>query len=52
MKKSEVTAALERIRLEAETKPIDNVTALQVIAVLVDYINDPQIREAVDEIPF
>lgn len=52
MKKSGLLARLEQLRLEAEDKALEEITKLTVLDLVLDYINDPQIREAVERIPF
>lgn len=54
MKKSGVIALLQQLKAENETKAAEEteLTPLRIIDVLLDYLNDPEIREAVDEISF
>lgn len=44
---------LENIRARAETAEItgDNILALEVIDLLLDYVNNKQLRDKVEEIP-
>lgn len=51
MKKTGLISLLVQLknRNEEELKPL---TALEIIELLVTYINDPQIKAAVDDIPF
>lgn len=52
MKKSGLLARLEQLRLEGEDKELEEITKTTLLDLLLDYINDPQIREAVERIPF
>ena len=52
MKKHGLLARLEQLRLEAEDKELEEITKVTLLDLLLDYINDPQIREAVEKIPF
>lgn len=54
MKKQGVMNLLGQLKAESEKKPAADLETipLRIIAVLVDYINDPQVKQAVDEIHF
>lgn len=51
MKKAGALARLEQIRAAAEDKELTDIRRIEVLDVLLDYINDPQIREAVEAVP-
>lgn len=54
MKKAGLLSLLEQMRAEqeGETSAEPEIVMMTLIDVLLDYINDPQIRAAVDEITF
>lgn len=54
MKKQSVINLLEQLKAENDLKSGEEttITPLRILDILLDYINDPQIREAVDEISF
>lgn len=54
MKKQGVLNLLGQLKAESEQKPAAelDLMPLRIMALLVDYINDPQIKQAVDEIHF
>lgn len=52
MKKHSLLAQIKQVRDDAELKEIENGTMLKLLILLVDYINDPDIKEACDEVPF
>lgn len=51
MKKHTLLFELNQIKNDTELKEIEQGTMLKILILLVDYINDPQIKEAVDDIP-
>lgn len=51
MKKSGLIALLAQLKVKAEDEEINDINRLKIVDLLLDYINDPQIREAVEEIP-
>lgn len=52
MKKSGLLSRLAHLKARAELEPDDGSVGLEVVDTLLDYINDPNIREAVEAIPF
>lgn len=56
MTKTGLLARLEQTRIGAEEHPCDPersaITAKEVLDLLIEYINDPQVRGAVEKIPF
>ena len=50
MRKAGLLNLLKQIRGQSEVEEIDNLRPIQVLDVLLDYINDPEVREAVDEV--
>lgn len=55
LKKSNVLARLKQMKERAEDPEdtgIKELLPMAILDTLLDYINDPQIRKAVDEIPF
>lgn len=52
MTKSSVLARLGQMKARAEAEEMTDLTAKMILDTLLDYINDSQIRAAVDEIPF
>lgn len=51
MKKSTLLNFLTQLKTKAEDEEIKYLTALEVLDFLLDYINDSEIRELVEEIP-
>lgn len=51
MKKHSLLNLLKQVKDDAELKEIDQGIMMQVMVLLIDYINDPDIREAIDDIP-
>jgi len=51
MKKSGLLASLAQLKVKAEDEEINDINRLKILDLLLDYINDPQIRVAVEEIP-
>lgn len=51
MKKQGLLNLLNQVKNDAELKEIEHGTMIQVLIYLLDYINDPDIKTAVDEIP-
>lgn len=52
MKKIGLLALLDQLKVQAENKEITVMTMMELVKLLVEYINDPQIKERVDVIPF
>ena len=55
MKKSGLLARLEQVRVRSEggcDDEMKKINQLETLALLVEYINDPQIKEAAEKIPF
>jgi hypothetical protein len=52
LRKDNVLARLKGIKADAEQNNDSALAALAIIALLLEYNNDPDIRAAVDEIPF
>lgn len=52
MKKQSLLNLIEQVKTDAELKEIDGGTRLKLLDLLLDYINDPDVRKAVDEVPF
>lgn len=52
MKKSSLLSLIEQIKSDAELKEIDGGTQLKLLDLLLDYVNDADIRKAVEEVPF
>lgn len=54
MKKSGVLNFLEQLKNESQQKPAAELETmpLRIIAVLLDYINDQEVTQAIDEINF
>lgn len=52
MKKSGLLVELERIKLMAADENNSQLIGIAIIEALLEYGNDPQIRAAVDAIPF
>lgn len=51
MKKSGLLNLLEQLNTRAESEEIKYLTCLEVLDLLLDYMNDEAIREAVERIP-
>lgn len=51
MKKASLLNLLKQIKADAELKEIENGTILKILMLLVQYINDSDIEEAVNDIP-
>lgn len=51
MKKSTFLSSVEQIRVNAELKEIENGTMLKLLDLLLDYVNDKDIRDAVEAVP-
>lgn len=51
LKKARVLARLEALRGVVEDEELQKIHALTTIDILLDYLHDVQIREAVDSIP-
>lgn len=51
MKKSGLLSLLAQMKAVAEDEEIKDIRKLQIMDHLLDYINDPEIREAVEAIP-
>lgn len=51
MKKSSLLNLLKQTKEEADLKEIENGTLLKILILLLEYINDPDIEEAVNDIP-
>ena len=51
MKKSSLLNQIELIKMDAELKEIDGGTQLKLLDLLLEYLNDKDIREAVEEVP-
>lgn len=52
LKKTNVLARLTQIKQRAEEEEMTDLTAKVILDLLLDYLNDAEIREAVDEISF
>jgi hypothetical protein len=52
MKKSGLLSRLSQMKAAAEGNTNDGTEVMQILDLLLDYINDTDIRAAVDEIPF
>lgn len=54
MKKQSVLTLLGQLKAESEQKSAEELELmpLRILDLLLDYINDPQVREAVDDINF
>ena len=54
MKKSSVLDQLKQLKALNENRPADELelTPMQIVAILLAYINDPEVSTAVDEIVF
>lgn len=51
MKKRSLLLRLEQVKNDAELKEIDQGTMMQVLILLLEYVNDLDIQRAVDDIP-
>jgi len=51
MKKHSLLNQLEQVKNDAELKEIEHGTMIKVMILLLDYINDPDIEKAVNEVP-
>lgn len=51
MKKSGLIALLGQMKIKADEEAINEINRIKILDLLLDYINDPQIRKAVEEIP-
>lgn len=51
MKKQGLLNLLKQVKNDTELKEIDQGIMMQVMILLIDYINDPDIKAAVDDIP-
>ena len=50
MKKLRLLNLIEQIKIRSELEEIDDLRPIQVLNALLDYINDKEVREAVDEV--
>ena len=50
MRKQELLNLVKQIQARSELEEINDLRSIQVLDVLLDYINDKEIREAVEEI--
>lgn len=51
MKKSTLLNNIELIKQDTELKEIESGTMLKLLDLLLDYVNDKDIRDAVEEVP-
>lgn len=51
MKKSTLLNNIEQVRLNAELKEIENGTMLKLLDLILDYVNDKDIRDAIEAVP-
>lgn len=51
MKKSSLLNLISQVKNDAELKEIESGTILKLLDLLLDYVNDADIRKAVDEVP-
>lgn len=51
MKKQSALLRLEQVKISAEDKELDDMNRILILDILLDYINDPDIRQAVEDIP-
>lgn len=51
MKKSTLLNVIEQVKADAELKEIEQGTMLKLLDLLLDYVNDADIRKAVEEVP-
>ena len=51
MKKSSLLSLIDQIKSDAELKEIENGTMLKLLDLLLDYVNDKDIRDAVEAVP-
>lgn len=52
MKKSSLINQIAQVKLNAELKEIENGTIMKLLDLLLDYVNDKDIRDAIEEVPF
>lgn len=52
MKKHSLLLQIEQIKNDAELKEIESGTMLKLLILLVDYINDPDVKAACDGVQF
>lgn len=50
MKKSSILARVSQLKARAELEEINDAVKLEVIDLLLEYINDPDIRAAIEEV--
>ncbi len=50
MKKQELLKRIGQIKLEAEIGEVDPVWTLRLLDLLLDYVNDPDIRSNIEEV--
>jgi len=50
MRKPELLSQLKQIAIQSEKEEIDDLRPIQVLDAILDYINDKDIREAVDKV--
>ena len=51
MKKSSLLSLLKQVKEDTELKEIDQGTVLKILSLLIDYVNDPDIEAAINDIP-
>lgn len=51
MKKQSLLNLLKQAKDNAELKEIEQGTMMQVLILLLEYVNDPDIKQAIDDIP-
>lgn len=51
MKKSTLLNNIELIKLDAELKEIESGTMLKLLDLLLDYVNDKDVRDAIEAVP-
>jgi hypothetical protein len=51
MKKASLLNRIEQIRVHAEDNEITELTKIELLDLLLDYINDGDIRSVIDEVP-
>lgn len=52
MKKSSLLNQIKLVKDDAELKEIEQGTMLKLLDLLLDYLNDKDIRDAIEEVPF
>lgn len=52
MKKQSLLNLIEQVKNDAELKEIEDGTKLKLLDLLLDYINDPDVRGAIESVPF